>query len=907
VLSLAAPAAAREAHTVALGAADLPSVRAAIEAQGGRVTHILPDGRLVVVTDGRAPSGFPAGTAVRPFTDALETGVAGLTLVASDVEGVPDALATTGTTASPVMAGDIVLGLVLPESTGAAEPSEVDWTPADIARVIDNAVAGTMRFALAPGAPRLTFRLHLFSAPPPAGAAGTVACAYEAARHANFDLAVDGSWLGALGYADALSSARLALALDLKERYGADGAFVAKVINDRGLTPGRASALLNGPQVTWFRSSPPFVTGHESGHAFGALDEYCPDACRSPTLMSGVELGANANSTGNDGTGYRAGAGEGLPCLMMLDTPRICPHTRAQIGWQDSDHDGLADPEDLVARSAIAAAAITARGLEVSGTAVMQPFLGTAPVVLGRLAGVDVRLGTGAWVAAAAVDGTFDTASEEYSVSVPAPPDGDFTVEARARTTAGNVESVPARTTLHATTGITDAAPVAALAAHPLRARAGSRFRLDATASSDLEGEPLRARFDFDGDGSFDTDFGPLAADHVFATPGTYRTRVEVADLGGSTAAAEVAIEATAADLPPVARLALVAEGGYGDGEPRIHADASPSFDPEGGALSFRFEIEPGGESRDDAVPVMTTTVAVELSETIAVTVRVRDQASQETAITRTIVAVAYDHPPLARLATRAGETPDEVVLDSSASDDPDLALPWDGWLAARFDLDGDGGFETAFAPGQTVATMTIAAEQVFAPVVEVRDRLFATARAAVVIDRRTKPAFAHGVALVAVPAACGIALTWSPATAPSGPVTYSVYRADRDDRGKREAKIAEVVFPGFIDRGALPGRHYSYRVRARAAGLPPLEDGNTVAVAVTAMASDRVVRLSKRGDRVQVDAPSDGGAELVFISPAPGAHEELAAAGVGPLEVDGYAAGLTLVRLAPAECGLNP
>ena len=51
------------------------------------------------------------------------------------------------------------------------------------------------------------------------------------------------------------------------------------------------------------------------GHAWGAEDEYHPDAYESPVKQYGYMLGVNANSEYNNGLGYFDGAGEGIEAL----------------------------------------------------------------------------------------------------------------------------------------------------------------------------------------------------------------------------------------------------------------------------------------------------------------------------------------------------------------------------------------------------------------------------------------------------------------------------------------------------------------------------------------------------------------------------------------------------------------
>ncbi len=119
-------------------------------------------------------------------------------------------------------------------------------------------------------------------------------------------------------------------------------------------------------------------------------------------------------------------------------------------------------------------------------------------------------------------------------------------------------------------------APRACLAVSPAAGASGTTFHFDATCSSDAEELPaaLAARFDFDGDGTFDSAFSPsLTATHTFAATGAFRAVVELKDPSGltswaartvwvSAAADEVVVDTVADESDPNATPA--APGGAG-------------------------------------------------------------------------------------------------------------------------------------------------------------------------------------------------------------------------------------------------------------------------------------------------------------------------------------------------------
>lgn len=78
--------------------------------------------------------------------------------------------------------------------------------------------------------------------------------------------------------------------------------------------------------------------------------------------------------------------------------------------------------------------------------------------------------------------------------------------------------------------------PVAALSARPMSGTAPLTVALSAAASEDPDGRVLTARFDWEGDGTFDTDFSDaLDVTHTYVAPGEYRPEVEVRDADGAT------------------------------------------------------------------------------------------------------------------------------------------------------------------------------------------------------------------------------------------------------------------------------------------------------------------------------------------------------------------------------------
>jgi len=76
------------------------------------------------------------------------------------------------------------------------------------------------------------------------------------------------------------------------------------------------------------------VFAHETGHIFGCPDEYASSGCNCSAKF-GWFREPNGNCQ-NCATPF-------VDCLMASNTFAMCEHTPIQLGWRDSDHDGILD------------------------------------------------------------------------------------------------------------------------------------------------------------------------------------------------------------------------------------------------------------------------------------------------------------------------------------------------------------------------------------------------------------------------------------------------------------------------------------------------------------------------------------------------------------------------------------
>jgi hypothetical protein len=121
-----------------------------------------------------------------------------------------------------------------------------------------------------------------------------------------------------------------------------------------------------------------------------------------------------------------------------------------------------------------------------------------------------------------------------------------------------------------------------------------------------------------------------------------------------------------------------------------------------------------------------------------SIRLRLEVSSGQHTASTaRVVTALAYDSPPIAQFtATQEAGT---LVLDASASSDPDTGAPWESPLRYRWDLDADGAWETPFTTSATYSAANLSRGSRTVRL-EVRDRYWARAQAELTVCLNPEP-----------------------------------------------------------------------------------------------------------------------------------------------------------------------
>jgi hypothetical protein len=294
----------------------------------------------------------------------------------------------------------------------------------------------------------------------------------------------------------------------LRDAYNTNWAYSIVIVDsepvvNQGLfsAGGYAFAYYGGPYLwmarysTWaFNSASYFaaVPMHESGHIFQDTDEY------DSALQYGGYLDAPDDPA--------------LPqCIMNRnDTTRVCPLTRAQLGWRDLDGNGVIEPLDAPPTASLVPTGLapTDATPSVHGAASVATIPNLNPnsryspahaITVATIDAVECRVDAGPWTTAAPVDGAFDGYVEWFQWTAPALAAGTHIVEARAHDSVGIWSTSFPKDTLvvDASVGVGPVAEAFRLLApqpNPLGERTEFRFVLPGRVAVDAEVVDLAGR-----------------------------------------------------------------------------------------------------------------------------------------------------------------------------------------------------------------------------------------------------------------------------------------------------------------------------------------------------------------------------------------------------------------------------
>jgi len=341
---------------------------------------------------------------------------------------------------SEYLIGSGAVGVIFLESDGTIDPQTENWISSEESAVVGEIQLGLNWWSVQNPAADVSFTLEWNYRVP---------TSYEPIMRPHTD---EGLWISEamtyLGYPGAYYFTQVRDYInDLRNDSNTNWAFAIFVVDSSNDLDGMfadpppqhfAYAYLGGPFLVmtydnngWGIVNMDRVTAHEMGHIFYATDEY-----------NGVtEYSGYLNVSDVEGSGD----------LMDTANWSLSSGTQGQIGWNDTDSDGILDIVDTFPDTTLNPCIpdpINNATLVYTGSVTEVPHPNNNPwywntgrnITINAITGVQFRIDYSAWVDATATDGVFDEAVEDFTFTTPSLSAGTHTIETRGANSVGNAE-----------------------------------------------------------------------------------------------------------------------------------------------------------------------------------------------------------------------------------------------------------------------------------------------------------------------------------------------------------------------------------------------------------------------------------------------------------------------------------
>ncbi len=322
---------------------------------------------------------------------------------------------------SEFMFGTVAVGVIMPQCDGTIETCSETWTPTMMDQVVQQIKTGVNWWV-----PRMDGRVSFVI-----DQKRQVPTGYEPINHAQSE---ESQWISDVMTHLGMQGANYveqvyAYNNKLRKTYGTDWAFTVFVANSLNSKSGTFNngffsySYVPGPfTVTTYKNgnyginNMSAVIAHETGHIFGALDQY-PGANIACTAVSGYLGLPNENSQRNCDMDQDSIMRGGLnPYAKNL----IDPYALGMVGYRMSNGGNLPDPINTtptVMLDPIRSTTLSRNPL-ITGTAQDQPYLSIKghAVTINNITGVNYRVDEGEWRDALPGDGSsaFDKVTQTF-------------------------------------------------------------------------------------------------------------------------------------------------------------------------------------------------------------------------------------------------------------------------------------------------------------------------------------------------------------------------------------------------------------------------------------------------------------------------------------------------------------
>ncbi|MFH0762116.1 MAG: PKD domain-containing protein [Bacteroidota bacterium] len=246
---------------------------------------------------------------------------------------------------------------------------------------------------------------------------------------------------------------------------------------------------------------------------------------------------------------------------------------------------------------------------------------------------------------------------------------------------------------------LSSSAPIAHFNVNPETGRITDYFVFDASGCYDAQDDinQLKVRWDFDGDGLWDTSFSKTKAEvHFYTEPGNYMPKLEVMDTEGLSGSTTRLIKVGPANIKPTALFTVDPETGTIETEFNFDASGSSDTEDSSDKLRVRWDWNNDGVYDTGYSTGKIITHIFSTAGTFTVVLEVTDTEDYIGTVSKPVVVTNLNQPPVADFSINpaSGTIETRFAFDASActdaEDSPEL-------LEVRWDWDNDNVYDTEF------------------------------------------------------------------------------------------------------------------------------------------------------------------------------------------------------------------